>query len=90
MNRRFLALSLRSWLTEVQAQASSVPDVNPTCGPTRPPAAADPGLLPGLPAQTENDIMHPFLTYGIDTNMSQYSPITTRPANDSNHFSKEA
>ena len=49
--------------------------------------------LPGLPVRTskgEKDMKDPKMVYGHNENLSQFAPITVRPANYSAHFAKES
>ena len=86
-----VASNLRVWLDHVMVMAEQTPQ------PTSDTAAQTAGdrdgpKLPGLPVRTskgEKDMKDPKMVYGHE-NLSQYAPITVRPANYSAHFAKES
>ena len=83
------ALSLRTWVDNLTVLAEDIPRDEDA-----PIASPRTGTeLPGIPVRTskgEEDMQHPSIVYGHNQDLSQYAPITVRPANYSAHFSKES
>ena len=87
-----IASSLRVWVNDVLVMAEQTPR---TESDTAAQTAGDRGgpKLPGLPVRTskgEKDMKDPKMVYGHNENLSQFAPITVRPANYSAHFAKES
>ena len=87
-----VASNLRVWMDHVMVMAEQTPQ---TTSDTAAQTAGDRDgpKLPGLPVRTskgEKDMKDPKMVYGHDENLSQYAPITVRPANYSAHFAKES
>ena len=87
-----IASSLRVWVNDVLVMAEQTPR---TESDTAVQTAGDRGgpKLPGLPVRTskgEKDMKDPKMVYGHNENLSQFAPITVRPANYSAHFAKES
>ena len=84
-----VALSLRTWMDQLVVLAEDIPH-DEDAPIASPPTGTE---LPGMPVRTskgEEDMKHPSIVYGHNPGLSQYTPITVRPANYSAHFSKES
>ena len=85
-----IASSLRVWVDNVLVLASQAPRNE---AETAAQSAGVGSKLPGLPVRTskgEKDMKDPKMVYGHNENLSQFAPITIRPANYSAHFAKES
>ena len=87
-----VASNLRVWVDDVTVMAEQTPRTNSdTAAQTT--GDRDGPKLPGLPVRTskgEKDMKDPKMVYGHNENLSQFAPITVRPANYSAHFAKES
>ena len=87
-----VASNLRVWMDHVTVMAEQTPrTTSDTAAQTA--GDRDGPKLPGLPVRTskgEKDMKDPKMVYGHNENLSQYAPITVRPANYSAHFAKES
>ena len=85
-----VASSLRVWINDVLVMAEQAPRADTE---TAAQTAGVGSKLPGLPVRTskgEKDMKDPKMVYGHNENLSQFAPITVRPANYSAHFAKES
>ena len=85
-----IASSLRVRIDNVLVLAEQAPR---TESETEAQTAGVGSKLPGLPVRTskgEKDMKDPKMVYGHNENLSQFAPITVRPANYSAHFAKES
>ena len=87
-----VASNLRVWMDHVTVMAEQTPQATSDVA-AQTAGDRDRPKLPGLPVRTskgEKDMKDPKMVYGHDENLSQYAPITVRPANYSAHFAKES